>query len=129
MSSTLDGVTNVVPLASLDGDYPGSLGTAALGFGMACVYRSPSNKRAAAQDIVDKFGNTKITDIEMISLLRDLLGESLIKDALRRFNSLVYHGLNLHKDNIVERPPLKDQHERVEGAMKLILDKSGIKVK
>jgi len=93
---------------------------------MACVYRSPSNKRAAAQDIVDKFGNTKITDIEMISLLRDLLGESLIKDALRRFNSLVYHGLNLHKDNIVERPPLKDQHERVEGAMKLILDSNAL---
>ena len=44
----------------------------------------------------------------------------VVEDVLNRPGSLAYYGLALDKENIVERPSLKEQNERIKNTINTI---------
>ena len=44
----------------------------------------------------------------------------VVEDVLNRLGSLAYYGLTLDKENIVERPSLKEQNERIKSTIDAI---------
>lgn len=107
-------IGDLVPFSQLDGDKPGVLSSAALGFGMTVAHMVDGETHKKCMETVKRFEDGRITDAEMIKLLQRDAGDAVVKDALRRFCSLVYHGSTMQKDTITDREPLQQQHENMQ---------------